>query len=266
MREILLALLLLLPAPPQPPPVPVRVATVNMHSGVGADGALDLARTAAAIRDTGAGIVGLQEVDVHWSARSAFADQARELARLTGMRVFFAPIYDLPGAPRRRFGVAVLSAYPMPRTENHEITRLSTQDPNAVPAPAPGFAEAEILVRGRRVHVYVTHLDYRPDPAVRAAQVADTRRVLAADEPGAAQILLGDLNAEQDAPELAPLWTTLTRADTGPTFPGPDFPHSAKTLDHIAVSDAIHIRAATTRPGAASDHWPVVADLLVPQG
>ena len=92
------------------------------------------------------------------------ADTLAELAEKLGMYAGFAPIYDLDppaaGQPRRQYGVGVVR-FPLVRTENHPITRLSTQDPNPVPAPAPGFLEAEIDVRGRRVHVYSTHLDYR---------------------------------------------------------------------------------------------------------
>ncbi|TVT34734.1 metal-dependent hydrolase, partial [Amycolatopsis rhizosphaerae] len=143
--------------------VPLTVATYNIHAGAGEDDVFDLDRTAEAIRSLHADVVGLQEVDVHWGARSDFTDEARELANRLGMRVFFAPIYDLDpaaaGAPRRRFGVAVLSRYPVLSAENHEITRLSTQVPDPVPAPAPGFAEVAVNVRGTVVHVYCTHLD-----------------------------------------------------------------------------------------------------------
>ena len=52
--------------------------------------------------------------------------------------------------------------------------------------PPPGFLEAEIDVRGRRVHVYCTHLDYRADPSVRALQVGDTTKILAQNRAAAA--------------------------------------------------------------------------------
>ena len=262
MRALLIALLVLLTTAPAadatPGPVPLRAMTFNIHTGIGVDGALDLDRVAAAIRAARPDVVGLQEVDVHWAARSDFADQARELAGRTGLRVFFAPIYDEPGTPRRRYGVAVLSALPVLRTENHRLTRLSTQDPTAPPALMPGFAEAVVLGRRGPVHVYATHLDYRPDPAVRAAQVADTLRVLARTR--GTKILLGDLNAERDAPELAPLWTVLRPVPTGPTYPA-EAP--TKGIDHIAVSPGVRVVSATVVDSAASDHRPVVADLLV---
>jgi endonuclease/exonuclease/phosphatase family metal-dependent hydrolase len=260
---VMLSFLLATPASATPPNVALRVLSFNIHTGIGADGELDLTRTAAAIRDTRADIVALQEVDVHWDARSDFRDQARDLARTLAMRVFFAPIYDLdpltPGAPRRQYGVAILSRFPVLYAENHEITRLSTQDPNPVPAPAPGFAEAVVLAHGTRVHVYSTHLDYRADPAVRAAQVADTLRIMSANR--GPRLLLGDFNAPHEAPELAPLWTILTdAAPDGLTYPAtaPD-----KRIDFVTVSHGVRVRSATVPATLASDHRPVLAELSI---
>ncbi|AZM64074.1 MULTISPECIES: endonuclease/exonuclease/phosphatase family protein [unclassified Streptomyces] len=246
------------------PAVPLRVVTYNIHAGAGQDQVFDLDRTAAALRGLHADVIGLQEVDVHWGARSAFVDEARALARTLRMRVFFAPVYDLEpadqGGERRQFGVAVLSRHPVLHAENHEITRLSTQTPDPVPAPGPGFAEVVVGVRGARVHVYSTHLDYRADPSVRAAQVADMLAVLAADR--GPRVLVGDFNAEATAPELAPLWRTLRDAapDGGATYPA-DVP--VKRIDLVTVSPDITVAGARTVATRASDHRPVVADLKV---
>ncbi|MYW63870.1 metal-dependent hydrolase [Streptomyces sp. SID8379] len=250
------------------PPVPLRIATYNIHAGSGADNVFDLDRQAAALRALHADVIGLQEVDVHWGARSQDLDVARELADRLGMRVSFAPIYSLDpvtaGAPRREFGVAVLSRYPIRSAANHDITRLSTQDPNPVPAPAPGFGEVTLKVRGVPVQVFVTHLDYRGDPSVRVAQVADTRRIMAeerASVPGARQVLLGDFNAEPSAAELAPLWTELRDAGpvSGGTYPA-DVP--VKRIDFVAVGEGVTVRAASVvAEPAASDHRPVIAEV-----
>ncbi|MCI4041810.1 endonuclease/exonuclease/phosphatase family protein [Streptomyces sp. TRM75563] len=244
--------------------LPLRVATYNIHAGAGMDGVFDLDRQTAELRSLDADVIGLQEVDRYWGARSEWRDLAGELARRLRMHVSFAPIYSLdpaePGGPRAEYGVAVLSRHRIVSAENHEITRLSTQDPNPVPAPAPGFGEVVVRVRGLPVHVYVTHLDYRPDPAVRVAQVADTRRIMAEDR--GPQILLGDFNAEPAAPELAPLWQELTDADpAAPTFPAQD---PVKRIDFVAVSkDGAGVRRAWVPKSVASDHRAVVADLLV---
>ncbi|MCX4788066.1 MULTISPECIES: endonuclease/exonuclease/phosphatase family protein [unclassified Streptomyces] len=250
--------------------VSLRVATYNIHAGAGMDNVFDLDRQTAELRSLDADVIGLQEVDVHWGTRSEWRDLAAELAERLHMQVSFAPIYsldpDTPGAPRREFGVAVLSRYRIVSAENHEITRLSTQDPNPVPAPAPGFGEVVLRVKGLPVHVYVTHLDYRGDPSVRTAQVADTRRVMAEDEaPGrqkVRQILLGDFNAAPAAPELAPLWKELTDVEPGgPTYPAQD---PVQRIDYVAVSkDSVRVRDAAVAETLASDHRPVVADLLL---
>lgn len=244
--------------------LPLRVATYNIHAGAGMDGVFDLDRQTAELRSLNADVIGLQEVDRHWGSRSEWRDLSGELARRLRMYVSFAPIYSLdpaePGGPRAEYGVAVLSRHRIVSAENHEITRLSTQDPNPAPAPAPGFGEVVVRVRGLPVHVYVTHLDYRPDPAVRVAQVADTRRIMAEDR--GPKILLGDLNAEPAAPELAPLWRELTDADPGaPTFPAQD---PVKRIDFVAVSkDRAGVRRAWVPESLASDHRAVVADLLL---
>ncbi|MGW3498918.1 endonuclease/exonuclease/phosphatase family protein [Streptomyces sp. NPDC001020] len=249
-----------------PPPVPLRVATYNIHAGAGEDNVFDLDRTARAIEDLHADVIGLQEVDVNWGDRSGFTDEARALAQRLGMRVFFAPIYDLPPASghteRRQFGVAVLSRYPVMSEENHEITRLSTQDPNPRPQPAPGFAEVTVQVRGVFVHVYSTHLDYRADPSVRRAQVDDMLAVLAED-PGP-KVLVGDFNAEPKAPELAKLWGPLVDAapNGGMTYPAVN---PVERIDLVTVSPDIAVTGAHEAVTTASDHRPVVADLMLRQ-
>jgi endonuclease/exonuclease/phosphatase family metal-dependent hydrolase len=244
----------------RPAPVSLRVLSYNIHTGIGTDGRLDLARVADAIRDTGADVVALQEVDVRWDTRSDFRDQAHDLAGLLRMRMFFAPIYDLdpltPGQPRRQYGIVILSRFPVLHTENHEITRLSTVEPNPIPEPAPGFAEVVLLVDGVRLPVYSTHLDYRPDPAVRVTQVADMLRIMTSGP----KLLLGDFNATPDAPELAPLWQELTAAPTGLTFPA-DLP--VRRIDYVTMSAGITARSATVPDTLASDHRPVLADLVI---
>ncbi len=249
------------------PAVPLRVATYNIHAGAGEDNVFDLDRTAEAIRALDADVIGLQEVDVHWGARSDFVDEARELAKKLHMRAFFAPIYDLDpateGADRQQYGVAVLSRYPVLKAENHEITRLSTQTPNPVPAPAPGFAEVTINVRGSHVHFYTTHLDYRSDPSVRSAQVTDMLNVLAADS--GPKVLVGDFNAQPAAKELAPLWQRLRDAapNGGRTYPAIT---PVSRIDLVTVSPDVTVVGTRVVETVASDHRPVVADLKVQRG
>src|SRR2546423_6744794 len=242
--------------------IPLRVMTYNIRSGNG-----DLAGTAAAIRASSPDLVGLQEVDVHWADRSNFDDQASALGQQLCMQVRFARIYQLPAArqgdPPREFGVALLSKFAFLDFSNHIITRLSTQEPNPVPAPLPGFLEARINIRGDTVRVFDTHLVYRADPRVRRQQVAEMLAYIG--DPSAPTLLFGDLNAPPDAPEIATLLQRLH--DAWPASSGPGLTDPAdvplKRIDYVLISKHFRVRSASVPATLASDHRPVVIDLVL---
>lgn len=234
--------------------------TYNIQSGHG-----NLEATAAAIRASRADVVALQEVDVHWAERSEFADQATILGGRLGMNVLFAPIYRLPagapGQPVREFGVALLSRFPVVAWRNDTLTRLSTQVPNPVPAPAPGLLDATLDVHGIRVRALNTHLDYRADPRVRRMQVAEMLAYIGA--PDVPMIVFGDLNATPNAPELAPLLARLHDAWSpayggGFTYPADS---ASKRIDYVLVSSQFVVHDATVPDTQASDHRPLIVDL-----
>jgi endonuclease/exonuclease/phosphatase family metal-dependent hydrolase len=246
----------------EPPAVRLRVATYNIQAGGG-----NLLAIAETIRELNADVIGLQEVDVHWSARSRFADQAAELGRALDMEVRFAPIYRLPNPdgtkPVREFGVAILSRHRIVSFRNDTLTRLSTQDTAQGPAPMPGLANAVVEIQGRRIRVFSTHLDYRADPRVRARQVTEMLRYIGdSEEP---VLLLGDLNAAPDAPELRPLFGRLrdvwsSRSDSGHTYPAPA---PTKRIDYVLASSDFFVGHAAVVPVLAADHRPVAADLAI---
>ena len=242
--------------------VQLRAMTFNIQAGHG-----DLRGTAQAIRDAAPDIVALQEVDVHWGTRSAFEDQAAALGAQLQMHTRFAGIYRLPGesagAPPREYGVALLSRYPIVEFQNHILTRLSTQPEGSPPAPMPGFLEASVDIGGARVRVFNTHLDYRADPRVRHQQVAETLAIIG--ETNTPTMLFGDLNAGPDAPELQPLLQRLrdswpAAADAGLTYPA-DKP--VKRIDFVLTSRHFRVRSARVPVTQASDHRPVVVDLVL---
>lgn len=255
-------------AEPQAPDREITAMSYNIHHGTGTDGQLDLEQTARVIQDSKADIIGLQEVDVHWGERSNFQNQITVLAEMLGMNYFFAPIYSLDppknGGPRRKYGLAVLSEYPILRSENHEITRLS---PLLGPDPqqAPGFPKVVVNVRGVKVSFYATHLDYRGDPAVRQMQVGDMLDIVDADHRPT--LLVGDLNAPPEAPELSALWDEFVDAwdqegvGTGYTYPAEE---PIKRIDYVLTSSTVETESVGVIETLASDHRPVVADLSLP--
>jgi len=236
-----------------------RVMTYNIHYGDP-----DLSKIAAVVCSSGADVVGLQEVDAHWSERSAWVDEAAEIATTCGMEFRYGPIYDLPpleaAKPNRQFGVAILTRHPIVSWDNHLLTRLSTQQ-DAAPKPMPGFLEVTVEVDGSRVDIFATHLDYRPDPSVRKTQVAEMLAIIGSGRRPT--ILVGDMNAPPEREELAPLFGRLRDAWTGQSDLGFTYPSDApvRRIDYVFVGGGLRAVSARVLNTTASDHRPVVAEV-----
>jgi len=264
----------------------VRVMTYNVHFGQNMGNNYDLQSIANVITDSGADIVCLQEVDVNWGERSNFDDTLAILAEMTGMESFYAYIYDKPssrgpGYPNERFGVAFLSKYPIISSDNHEITRWSTQDgdpqpgdPN-FPGTTPGFGEIVVDVDGVNVRLYNTHLDYRGENphdyphTIRLDQVNDMLKIM--DVEAYPTILAGDMNADVADGSAAEVFDPLlAKFDDAGALKGKgdcnSFPSNSpdRRIDYILTTpSSIDVLNSFVINSQASDHCPVVADLLV---
>jgi len=261
----------------------LRVLTYNIRAGRRLGGQLDLARIARVIRASGAHVIGLQEVDRHYGARSDFADQAGWLADQLRMHHAFGASLDLdppaPGRPRRQFGNLILSVgpivdwaiLPLPHSDGSEQRGLLRARIQAAPSPALSPTSSPALSPASSpatCQVFVTHLQ-PGNPAGRLRQAHAIRDVLAearATEPTTPVLLLGDLNAFPGTPEvrllteqLTDAWATAGRG-RGYTFPNP-VPY--RRLDYIGVAGARVLHAAVVPARLASDHRPVLADLAL---
>jgi len=238
----------------------MKVLTFNIHHAEGADGRVDLDRVAAEIRDSGATVVGLQEVDRHWGDRTGFADQPAELAKRLGMQVAFAPNLDLdpltPDAPRRQYGTAVLSTFPI-------VSSRNTLLPKGIPSEEQrGLLETVLDVHGVPVRMMDTHFQHTSA----VARVLQARVVAAAVQNSAEPVVLtGDLNATPQTEEITTLTSLLTdsheAAGTGDGFTHPQEAPSAE-IDYVLAGRARFLDSEVL-PTQSSDHRSVVAKLLV---
>ena len=162
--------------------------TYNIHHGQGDDGVFDLERQAQVILDSGADLVGLQEVDVK-TGRAGGVDQATELGRLTGMHASFAEAMPYDGGS---YGEALLSRWPLVSTETWPLVATDGREPRAA---VVGVVEPPGL--GYAVRVVGTHLDHVGE-ALRFAQVGDLLNFTFPAYPGGGlpTVLMGDLNAQ----------------------------------------------------------------------
>ncbi len=239
----------------------VVAMSFNIHHAVGTDGVLDAARIAKVVTDNHVDVVAVQEIDRHYSARSDWADQPALLAKLLHYHVVFGANIDqdppAPGQPRVQFGTAILSRYPITHWQNTLLYRSPDQEQR-------GLLRADLEVRGVRVHVYDTHLEAYStlDRTQQAQQIAGM-----VGDAGPV-ILMGDLNAEPDAPELAPMLTTLTDAwpaagdGAGLTYPaeGP-----VKRIDYVLTGGTAQAGrcAVVMSDPVASDHLPMACEVSV---
>lgn len=217
----------------------MRVATFNIHHGASRDGVLDLGRSAAAIRATGAELVALQELD-RFMDRSGRLDQPLELARLLDMEVTFFPTLRRGGG---EYGIGIAAR------------RDTLTDARFVPLPRVDIEEPRgaIAASWNGIAVVCTHLSTAAGPLrVQTGAVAAVARGLAA--PTA---VLGDLN--QPARTLAP----FTRFGYEGAFGHRTLPRRfpKRQIDHILVSPGLEIVRSWTIPTEASDHLPLAADL-----
>ena len=211
-----------------------------------------LERVARVIEETRPDVVGLQEVHRGgWKARSE--DQAGELARLTGMKLFFGPSFARRGV---ELGNAVLTS--------GEIL-----DAEVVPLAGPGeprtLLHSRVALRGGgdSLDFYVTHLAAwgRWQSGLRGRQI---QGVLDRLRQGRAPfVLVGDLNAGPRAPELLPLLSAETFRRCGE---GLSCTHKIlrQEIDYVFADPGwTTVRAEVLRTGP-SDHWPVLVELHRP--
>jgi endonuclease/exonuclease/phosphatase family metal-dependent hydrolase len=249
------------PAATSAPTRALKVMTLNIHHGVGVDGLLDLDRIAATIASSGADLVGLQEVDRHFSARSNFVDQASYLASVLHMSVAFGANLDLdplvPGQPRRQFGNALLSRFPILSWANTLLPRVAGSEQR-------GLLEAMIDTDNGPMSVFATHLHF----ASSAERVVQVQAIIdAISPPDAREVLLCDLNASPGSPEVVALLTRFTDAwveagnGDGFTFPSSD---PQFRIDYVLTSRDLSVSSAAVVASGSSDHLPVVATVTPP--
>lgn len=260
----------------------IRVMTYNVRHCTGLRGDLNLQRTAAVIEKYAPDFVALQELD-SCAARSNGLDELRLLGEQTLMRPTYAAAISLKGMEQDCKGGF---SCPSAKTGNEKTGRygvglLSKQRPLSVKRlKMPSKDEDRVLLvcEFQDVVIGVTHLSLLEDerPAMVDTIIREASRW---NKPF---ILMGDLNAHPDSPEIKKLGEAFQiLSDTEkPTFPA-DKPN--EVIDYVAIYKTSHkdegasfrgyggtARNRAVRRGAwviddsvSSDHRPVVVDLTL---
>lgn len=242
-----------------PAAAPLRVFCYNIHHGEGLDGKVDLGRIAQLIKDSGAHVAALQEVDRNMS-RTRRADLASELAQQLGWKAYFSA--NLRTKDGGEYGNALLTALPVSAWKNTVL-------PQGRPTEPRGLLQTTIRFHDRDVEILTTHLDAdrRDDERLRQAPaVLAAVGLLPADRPF---VLCGDFNDSPKGPAYALLaaalkdsWSELYPGESGFTIPA-DKPTSR--IDFFWTKPSlIRPTKVTVLNSLASDHLPLVGEFVLP--
>lgn len=235
----------------------ITVLSYNIHHAnpPSKPNVIDLQAVATVINQQQVDIVALQEVDVHTTRSGPSVHEAEELARLTGLKAFFAKAINYDGG---EYGVAILSRYPLEQTRNVALpTDESTKGEHRTLASA-----TLTLPGGKKIVFACTHLDAQKADVNRQLQIKKIVEVL--KEERLPVVIAGDFNAVPTSDVIHQLDASFTRScvrDCGYTIPEKN---PTKTIDYIAFMPTAKFRVLSHRvvdEQYASDHRPVKAVL-----
>ncbi|MEM8865908.1 MAG: endonuclease/exonuclease/phosphatase family protein, partial [Planctomycetota bacterium] len=243
--------------------VPVRVMTYNVHACVGMDNRLSIERIARVIARSRADIVALQELDAP-RQRSGGVDQAREIARQLEMIHHFHPAWS---CEEEQFGDAILSRHPVKLVKAGPLA--APRRPNGEPR---GVLWVEVTVDGQPLQVLNTHLAVTPKDRLRQLEslVGDDWLGLAmATGP---LVLCGDFNLGPTSSQYRVLSKRLidTQVVEGLSPAQPTWLswRPVTRIDHIFTTADLEVLdtyvVSNQLAKHASDHLPLVADLVLP--
>ena len=220
----------------------LRVCTYNIFHGGMVKGREE--QIGELLRETGAELVGLQEVDVG-TERVGGRDILRTVAEAGGFPYYsFVRAIDLgTGA----YGTGILSRYPI---KSLTVTPL----PGMEGCEGRSIGHAVIDLDGEMLDVFNTHLAYESND-LRRIQLRVIAPML---EQVGKFVLMGDFNLE-DVEELAVFKGARTLNERAyPTY----YP-SGWAIDHIVIPASVASGRVEMPTPLYSDHYPLVAELYL---
>jgi endonuclease/exonuclease/phosphatase family metal-dependent hydrolase len=236
----------------------------NVHKTKGSDGRCDPDRIANVIVAQNPDVVSLNEINFFSGECAWTFDMGEQLRSLvsqkSGATWYRQSVNGMGGTSG--VGNVILSRYPM-ATYSSSLLSYSR-----------GVAQIGIVVNGRNVNLFSTHLD-ADNASYRAIQVAELGRFLSGfSEP---RILMGDFNMWSDTSEYSSLaswflddWISAQNSGTATSYNGTGNTHGGSRLDYVFSTKnnvlavkSVNVPDPRVNGVFASDHDPVVAVVRV---
>ena len=238
----------------------LKVMSYNIHQGIGPAPAkiYNLKKTIQVINESGADVIGLNEVLNNWTTVSNNENQPDSIKKYCTAypyRVYQASNTKTDGGT---FGNMVLSKYPIEASHAEIYTDKSTDEG----FPYKGFLEVRINKGGNTFHFYVTHLILPSYPALQTGQI--NQLIKRSRKHGGPKIISGDLNILPTSAQHTtiaaefsdPLGTSLTPV----TFSTNGYKNDR--LDYLLGQKVTFTNVAPKNDALtliASDHFPLLA-------
>lgn len=158
-----------------------------------------------------------------------------------------------PGAPRRQYGTAVLSKYPILESQNYHLSSFGLEQ--------RGLLETKINVKGNHIYFYTTHLgtvEQRLPQVNEILQITGSR--------SGTKIVTGDFNSVPGSAPIQAMKTVFKDgfADQNNTNTAPSNSPNAR-IDYIFTTNDITLinKEAFKGNPVASDHLPIVGTVVL---
>ncbi|HZK35159.1 MAG TPA: endonuclease/exonuclease/phosphatase family protein [Bacillota bacterium] len=226
----------------------------NIRSARDEDGNVHIDSIIDEIRDSGAEIIGLQEVE-RFMPRTGYVDQIKKIAAELDYHFFYGSNLNILGA---RYGNAILSKFPIITAKNHRLPKLKLEP--------RGLIEAQIDTGDYIINVYVTHLGL--DAQERMRQMAFIYDIISTSDEDL--ILMGDFNNRPDSPEMELVKTEFI--DVAEAFNmGDEYTYSLYNsslqgrLDRIYASQENSLEDYSYILSEVSDHCGIIVKIGIKQ-
>ncbi len=247
---------------PEPPDTePVRYMSYNLHQSFGTGGEMDVSAIASVIEESGASVIGLQEV-----ARGGLLNANTDLFHLLGEKLGWEHAAFF-GTTDPVWGNAILSRYPLGDVERSLLPKVDTPYQR-------GYLAAPVTTPDGDVLFITTHLQHINDPAVHdedpEADLYPVHReqievILDEWRGRRPAVLVGDFNARPGWRQIEELldagwidsWEEAGSGD-GYTSNAAD---PRYRIDYVFHTPDLAATRVAVIESPASDHFAVVADL-----
>lgn len=235
--------------------------TFNIHHGKGMDKQANLYRIAKVIDNCDADIIGLNEVDKHFSRRSLNEDQVSWLAKQLNMEHAFSPSISIKSknlSMVREYGNALLSRYPILSKKSHSFNYVSGL------TEGRSLLDVSIQINSQLFQINVTHLSLNPF----LHRMQSDFIISQLHKYSCPMIIMGDWNMKPGSKGWRKLTNDFQDAwHIGGIGKGYTYPslRPRTRLDYIFVDRSIKVVEAkvVTKTPEASDHLPLIARLMI---